>query len=246
MRGNISIWGAGPLGHPWLRPSTTVRLNLQIIVLCLMITVTYVSFVAFLVLLLKLNFKNDNVSFISYLNVLFPEILLHKTSVISLHINLSSLTIKEMLMTFLRNLCSFTCLFKYLLFMFTLFNNHSHRRSNVFGDARFWFLPKPNQILPEFYPIYRNFTQICEKKIATPASPAPTPLTTTTVSVPLSMGLIIRSKFLARQTFCLEIYVHNTWKLYFEALLEAFCTAYTPWLECTSPCIASPRNPLTE
>jgi len=33
---------------------------------------------------------------------------------------------------------------------------HSRKRSNVFGNARFWFLPKPNQILPKFYSIYLN------------------------------------------------------------------------------------------
>jgi len=52
---------------------------------------------------------------------------------------------------------------------------HRRRRSSVFGNARFWFLPKPNQILPKFCTIYSNllkfypnlpkfclnFTQIC-------------------------------------------------------------------------------------
>jgi len=44
--------------------------------------------------------------------------------------------------------------------MYTLW--HSRRRSNVFWDARFSFLPKPNQILPKFYPIYPNFTQFTQ------------------------------------------------------------------------------------
>jgi len=36
---------------------------------------------------------------------------------------------------------------------------HTRRRSNVFGDARFWFLPKPNQILPNLIKFYPNFTK---------------------------------------------------------------------------------------
>jgi len=53
---------------------------------------------------------------------------------------------------------------------------HIRRRSNVFGDARFWFLSKPNQILPnlprfvqislKFAQIGLNFVQICLKKVA--------------------------------------------------------------------------------
>jgi len=48
---------------------------------------------------------------------------------------------------------------------------YNRRRSNGFEDARFWFMPKPNQILPnlpkfyinftQFIQIYSNFTQIC-------------------------------------------------------------------------------------
>jgi len=34
---------------------------------------------------------------------------------------------------------------------------HSRRRSNVFEDASFWFLPTSNQILPNF----TQFNQIC-------------------------------------------------------------------------------------
>jgi len=63
---------------------------------------------------------------------------------------------------------------------------HSRRRSNVFGDAEFWFLPKLYQILlkfaqilPKFGQIGLNyFAQICLKNLlvdaaASPASPAP-------------------------------------------------------------------------
>jgi len=68
---------------------------------------------------------------------------------------------------------------------------HNCRRSNIFADARFWFLPKPSQILPKFSQILRKFPQIYPKlskfcpnlpkkflgyATAFPAFPAPTPL----------------------------------------------------------------------
>jgi len=36
---------------------------------------------------------------------------------------------------------------------------HNRKKSNVFEDAKFWFLPKPNQILPNFTP----FIQVLPK-----------------------------------------------------------------------------------
>jgi len=47
----------------------------------------------------------------------------------------------------------------YVIFRFV----HSRGRSNVFGDARFWFLPKPNQILQFTQILPKYFTQISLK-----------------------------------------------------------------------------------
>jgi len=72
--------------------------------------------------------------------------------------------------------------------LFCIDEKHSHRRSNVFGDAKFRFLPKPNQILPNLSKFYLskfiqpyitqicpNFAQIYLKNLLTDAHyPAPT------------------------------------------------------------------------
>jgi len=58
--------------------------------------------------------------------------------------------------------------FLYSCFSKILMIKHSCRRSNVFEDARVWFLLKPNQISPnftifsKFYQIYPNFTQFIQ------------------------------------------------------------------------------------
>jgi len=47
--------------------------------------------------------------------------------------------------------------------------NHSHRRLNIFGDARFWFCPKPNHFCPNFAQIEPNLpksNQFSPKKLA--------------------------------------------------------------------------------
>jgi len=60
---------------------------------------------------------------------------------------------------------------------------HSRKRSNVFGDAskvsdaRFRFLPKPNQIYPILPKFYLNLSKVYPNLLRdAAASPAPTPL----------------------------------------------------------------------